>query len=247
VCRGFCRNGIMSTVGEEIELAAKTAGEMVAALAEASGALGPPQQFWAAIASGIHYRFQPRVARQAMAAADKIRSSGLSTKAYSAFSDPLLRAILEGAAMEDDASMQERWACLLANALTDGSARVTRAFPELLRRLEPSEAKALDALAGRVDFSLSPEEQEFKDVEVEPTGIDGIGLDSLVALGLMRYTREMPTTLGRIGDRGITVAGVSLTNLGWAFVQACRDPQPQEQSSPWVWVEPYDHSEGKVS
>jgi hypothetical protein len=52
-------------------------------------------------------------------------------------------------------------------------------------------------LADKADFSLSPEQREFTDFEVEPTGVDGIGLDSLVALGLMRYTREMPTTLGR--------------------------------------------------
>jgi hypothetical protein len=70
-------------VGEEIELLAKAAGETVTALAEASGALGPPHEFWAAVASGIHYRFQPRLVKQAMAVARKIKASGLPVRAYS--------------------------------------------------------------------------------------------------------------------------------------------------------------------
>lgn len=231
-------------MGEEIELAAKTTGETVAALAEASGVLGPSQEAWGAIASGIHYRLQPRVVKQAMAAAEKIKASGLPSHAYGALDDPLLSTILMGASLEEDESLQELWACLLANALTEGSARVTRRFPAILRDLEPVEAAALVALAGRVDQSVRPEEQELRARTVARAGIDSVGLDNLVGLGLLRYTREMPTTLGRIGDRGITASGVSFTSLGWAFVHACENPISSQESLGLVWAEPYEESEG---
>lgn len=71
-----------------------------------------------------------------MAAAEKVRASGLSP---SAVSDKLLRAVLEDGATEDDPAMQDRWANLLANAGT-GSADIRAAFPKMLSELEPVEA-----------------------------------------------------------------------------------------------------------
>jgi len=215
-------------MGGEVELAAKAAGDALAALTEASGALGPPQRFWEAVASGIHYHFLPRTIKQAMAAAEKIRRSGLPEHAYSELDDKLLRAILTNGATEGNGCMQERWANLLANALTDGSARVDRTFPEILNRLEPIEAATLDDLADQANFSQSPEEQEFRPEQLQRAGMDGVGLDNLVGLGLLRYTREMAATSGMISDAGTTVAGASFTNLGWAFVQACRAPSGTE-------------------
>jgi hypothetical protein len=137
----------------------------------------------------------------------------------------LLRAILEGGAMEGAESMTDRWAGLLANVLTDGPTRVDRTFPDLLRRLEPIEVATLDDLAEQARFSLSPEEYGFKPAQLQRSGIDGVGLDNLVGLMLLRYTREMAITLGTISDAGTTVAGATFTNLGWAFVQACRSPR----------------------
>jgi hypothetical protein len=74
-------------------LAAKSSAEVITALTDASGALGLSQEFWGAITSGIHYRFYPRVLKQAMAAAAKIEQSGLPRRAYAAIPDRLLRAV----------------------------------------------------------------------------------------------------------------------------------------------------------
>ena len=105
-------------------------------------------------------------------------------------------------------------------------------------------ATALAALADQADPSLRPEEQEFRPGVIAATGIDGVGLDNLVGLGLLRYTREMPTTLGRIGDRGVTAAGVSFTSLGWALVRACRNPAQSDADLSPAWAEPYEEAEG---
>jgi hypothetical protein len=204
-------------MGEEIELAAKTSAEVVTALTEASGALGPPQEFWGAITSGIHYRFYPRVIKQAQVAAEKIRESSLPERAYSEIPDKLLRAILEQGAVEDNPDMQVRWANLLANALTSDSADVRIAFPKILDELEPIEATFLESLvevspvkpiSGVVGFAFGPGDQ----------GLQLENLENLVRLGLLEWSER------RIADE--SPQSVALTGLGSNLLSACRAPQP---------------------
>jgi hypothetical protein len=51
--------------------------------------------------------------------------------------------------------MQDRWANLLANVLTEDSAEVRVAFPNILAELEPADATALDAVADRTSSEAS--------------------------------------------------------------------------------------------
>ncbi|HWW90436.1 MAG TPA: hypothetical protein VNY35_06635 [Solirubrobacteraceae bacterium] len=191
-------------MGEEIELAAKSSAEVITALTEASGALGPSQEFWGALTNGIHYHFYPRVVKQAMAAAEKIEQSGLPRRAYSGIQDRLLRAILEGGSLENDEGMQARWANLLANALTESPAEVHVAFPGILSDLTPGEAAFLDALpAPAGTIKLRDDEADF------------LALANLTRLQLVDYKQGFP--LNRVE--------VLCTPMGWAFLQACRAPQ----------------------
>jgi hypothetical protein len=214
-------------MGEEIELAAKATGAVVEALAEKSGALEPARAYAEAITSGIHYHFYPRVVKQAMAAAEKIKRSGLPRRAYAAIPDRLLKAILEDGSVEDNESMQDRWANLLANVLTEDSAEVRVAFPNILAELEPADAAALDALADRTSseaFRIT----KFTLAECASFGADPTGVENLNRLALLHYVRTMPTTVGSISDEGATIIAVRFTELGWAFVQACRTPVPRD-------------------
>ena len=133
--------------GNEIELFSKTAGEVVGALADESGVFKPTRELGEMVAMRLHYRYYPKAVERALGAAEKIKQSGLPRHAYEAIPDPLLRAILVGAAEEEDPSMQERWENLLVNALTVGSMDVTKAFVKVLNDLEPAEAAQLDAWA----------------------------------------------------------------------------------------------------
>jgi hypothetical protein len=209
-------------MGEEIELAAKTTGEVVTALTEASGVLGPPQEFWGAITSGIHYHFYPRVIKQAQAAAEKIRNSELPQRAYSEIPDKLLRAILEQGAVEDDPDTQDRWANLLANALTSDSADVRIAFPKILGELEPSEARLLDRLGKNKGDPRIPHNWAIAEFAVsEPD------LENVERLELIRYELTDALTYGDIADlSGASRKSFNLTSFGRAFVEACRAPQP---------------------
>jgi len=213
-------------MSEEIELAAKASAEALTALTEASGALGPPREFWGAISAGVHYSFYPRIVSQAITAAERIKKSGLPPQAYGEIPDRLLKAILEGGALEGNETMQDRWANLLANALTADSADVRVAFPAILAELEPGDAAALDAMADRTSaesFRIT----KFTLDELAGFGADATGCENLNRLALLHYVRTMPTTMGSISDEGATIIAVRLTELGWAFVQACRTPVPQ--------------------
>lgn len=206
---------------EEIELAAKTSGEVVAALADQSGALALPREYTEYIAARIHYRHYPKLIERAMAAAEKIRESSLPVRAYSALNDPLLTAILEGGAEEEDPSMQTLWENLLAKAVTENSDEIRRAFPHILRELDPKDAQLLD------HWSRKTADDTFMVTQFEqmPGERDGIALDNLARLELMRPVKRMPTTVGSISDDASTITGYAFTELGWTFTKACQAPQ----------------------
>jgi len=124
--------------------------------------------------------------------------------------------------MEDDETMQERWENLLANAFVGEERSVRIAFPKILSELEPAEAALLDEFASRT----SPKSFLKKKHSIEQPGEGGhrSALDNLVRLGLLNYTRTMPTTLDSISDANATITGVQFTRLGWDFVKTCSSP-----------------------
>jgi hypothetical protein len=208
-------------MGEEIELAAKVAGESIEALAKASGVLGPVKALADYLSAKIYYRHLPNLAAEATKAAKMIEALGLPRAAVP---DKLVLSILEEGAREDDESMQERWANLIANAATVGTAEVRAAFPRILSELEPGEAAKLNLLASLVEQAGDRGAAVMADVlRVDESG--RTELDNLNRLGLLHYVRKMPATTGSISDEDATIEGVKITDLGWTFLLACRTPQ----------------------
>jgi Abortive infection alpha len=210
-------------MSEDLVQAAKAAAELepaIEAFAEATGALGPVRESTGWLGDVIRVRREAHLAKVLTKAAEKIKASGLPPHAVR---DKVLRAVVEDGSMEDDPSMQERWANLLANAATSGPASIRAAFPKILGELEPDEAALLDEFASRAS------EKSFLEKKFSPEEPGAGGqrpeLDNLARLGLIQYLRTMPTTLGSISDDG-TISGVKFTRLGWEFAQACREPHP---------------------
>ena len=116
--------------------------------------------------------------------------------------------------------MQERWENLLANALTEGSTEVKRAFPEVLSQLEPTEAAQLEKYADETD----PAAIQTTNFRVHDSDIGVAGLDNLVRLNVLEYGRSAPTQLGSIGISRAGIGTVTFTDFGWEFVQVCRAP-----------------------
>jgi hypothetical protein len=203
---------------EGSDLIAKTIGESIEPLAEASGVLGPVKELSEWVSSFIHYRRMPFLAKQVHRAAEKIRSKRLPPAAVS---DKLLRALLEGGSMEDDGSMQERWANLLANAATESAAEVHPAFPEILRQMQPDEAAILDALA---EAAIQDGARAF----VRINNVIEASRENLKRLGLVEVTTYTEDVNPAFAPGGFTQTSIRVTDLGLAFVIACREPLPAD-------------------
>jgi hypothetical protein len=164
-------------------------------------------------------RWQSRV-KMLTKAEQIIEASGLE-----AHEVPLrvLMPILDGAANEDRTDMQDRWARLLANAATMSS-EMPAAFPDVLRQLDPVDARVLDHVYN-VMMSIDPEIRRH-DLGMIRTGIaEELGLpaetiefhvDNLVRL---RLVREPTGSIGGTGD------AVTLSEFGRRFVRASRPPE----------------------
>ena len=95
----------------------------------------------------------------------------------------VLMPILESGANEDRPDMQEMWANLLANAATTSGA-IPTAFPEILRQIEPIEARALDYMVGQAGRWGGTARLLGQAV----SGLDDANIDNLVRLALVRFT-----------------------------------------------------------
>lgn len=218
-------------MSEDLVQAAKAAAELepaVEAFAEATGAFGPVREVTGWISAAIRYQRVPHEARMLMRATEKIKASGLPAHAVP---DKVLRAILEDGPLEDDPSMQERWANLLANAATAEEGNPLKiAYPKILAELEPGEAQVLERLFDRSP-DLDSHPAETFGYETTNDLVDIPELYNLDRLGLIRWVRNMTNRVGQISDSDATLAGVQITELGWQFVLACRAPGVDESLS----------------
>ena len=144
--------------------------------------------------------------------------------------------MIEKASLEDDASMQDKWASLLAASVSLATAgKMRKSFPQILSELEPLEAKMLDTLYAELkrNAAPSPSGYYFSIAKIiRSFGIDrqimDISLRNFLRLGLCQH----PISGLGVGDDGdeapeahliVSVeTHFSLTELGVAFVECCR-------------------------
>jgi hypothetical protein len=142
----------------------------------------------------------------------------------------VLAPLLDAASLEDDDSMQERWASLLANA-AGGRLEVPPSFASVLRELEPVEAQMLDVVyahllviapelrhefgIGRPTFAPTEESDYFFHV------------DNLSRLRLLH-------AIGAYGERKRSYDRVGITAFGQAFVRACKPPSEPAPRIRWT-------------
>jgi hypothetical protein len=142
----------------------------------------------------------------------------------------LLVPILEGAGLEDNDDLIEKWSGLLASAASGGE--VLPAFARILGELGPDEAKILDhtadhskrleVMAGDVyAIDLRTLRQNtllsMDEFSIRLLNLDRLGLVELITTGGHRFGMKY------YGDSDLDSVG--LTRLGRALVQACRGPK----------------------
>lgn len=145
-----------------------------------------------------------------------LRNSGLTP---SAVPFRTLAPILEGAALEDDPVLSEKWACLLANAGAKADSLAKHpAFPRILAEMTPGEAFFLDRLShegGKANWAKFREAiaQHFSISHEQVNGYYG----NLFRLGVCQIIAG-PVAKG---------SDIKLGAFGLLFMKACSPPTPQ--------------------
>lgn len=127
---------------------------------------------------------------------------------------PVLMPILEAAGDEEDQSMADRWAALLANAASGVPEQVPPRFPAILRELSSDEAQLLDAMYDKTSIRTLDLANELGLGSRWPVVFDGLVANRLAV---------HPYKAGPVASEDRTLLG--LTALGRAFVAACRPPE----------------------
>jgi len=124
--------------------------------------------------------------------------------------------LLDGAALEDDPGLSDKWACLLANAGAQTISQATHpAFPRMLSDITPGEAFFFDRLSlskGGADWESFRKTIE-NDLSISREQVDR-DYNNLDRLGLCRIVRKQQT--------GKTI--VEISPFGLLFLKACSPP-----------------------
>ncbi len=223
----------MEEEAKAIQEIAKATGKAVDAAREAGGFVakyiaGPLEEGVGIFHDRLKYMRWERQVRLMQRADDFMRQSGLTAPTRPV---PLKLAIpiIQGATLEDDDELQDRWARLLVNAANADSKKVIhRSFIGILEQLSSLEARILDTMyalsfddarhAGISTDKLPDSarilvEEDRKTLQQPPEYI-AIALGNLVRLGCAKA----PGTWGG----GESFASINPTSLGRAFVESCR-------------------------
>lgn len=151
----------------------------------------------------------------------------------------VLVPLLESASLEDDDSLVDRWAALLANAANEETAeQVSAGYVDVLRQLDPMDASILQNVYRVCALN-------WRQVGLPWTSIIGSGkragvpaeemeiaVGNLERLGLVTHPSKsrvagLPKDSAEGGDpQHPADSGVFLTAFGCAFLKACTPPEP---------------------
>jgi hypothetical protein len=206
---------IVARAAQEVEPAARE-------LAQAVGRSRVGEQIIGWVSDIVRVHRASHVAAITMRAAEKIHESGIPPVGVE---DRLVRAVLEHGAFEDDGGMQERWSSLLASAAT--GTPVPPAFPEILRQLEPIEARLLDAVP------TGGPNDPWQDAYLlsafpEHIAIEWRHLDNLERLGVVQFDSGLVGNQPFPESPPIYRVRVYRNPLGHALIHACRSPRAPE-------------------
>jgi Abortive infection alpha len=155
----------------------------------------------------------------------------------------LLFPLLEAATLEDDEGLHMRWVALLTNAArTDFDSDILPCFPDILKQLTSGEAQLLDTAyddaTSNAEQRIDPQAAAFYGY-LAPNRISGavlsaahpIALENLERLMLVsRHSGVKFSTDDQYSNTFATANHLYVTNLGKAFVRACRVPKREESS-----------------
>ena len=222
----------MEEESKAVQEVAKTTGKAIDAAREAGGFIarfvsGSLEQGIGIFEDRLKYMRWERQLRLMRRAEDFLKQSGLSAPTRAV---PLKLAVplLQGATLEEDDDLQDRWAVLLVNAANASfGIEIRRSYVNILEQLNTLEVKVLDTLyslpfeqsqhAGIITADLPHSAriaQEKETGTIQPSEVLVLALSNLARLGCIRPTMTW--------GGGENFERVNPTILGRSFVNACR-------------------------
>ncbi len=143
--------------------------------------------------------------------------------------DYILMPLLQGAALQDDETMQDMWANLLANAANPNGGSIPPVFTKILSELSPNDALFLDRFADAPEspFGMSYPEPLLTQFHPNPDPhAVQITLDTLRRGQLLsqHFAMSVPGDPSPIGGSTPIAPTYTISDLGTAFIKACRAP-----------------------
>lgn len=159
-----------------------------------------------------YWRFRNQV-KTLLKAEALLEAKGLRTRKVAL---KVLTPMLEGASLEEDQSLQDKWAALMANTISEESTINTNLYAHILSELTKAEADLFTAIVTHCSRGSSLEPPNFRAVHTKPLRevheYADLMIDNLLRL---RLVRELPT-------HGEHSQFITLTPLGSGFYQACK-------------------------
>jgi Abortive infection alpha len=200
----------------------------------------PAAELGELFADKIRFRRWKNQVRLLNKASEYAKAAGIDPRSVNL---TILNPLLEKAGNEEDESMANRWAALLANAAGGAYGDVSPSFPDVLARLSPRDAQVLDAvhlalssqpeealgvvgvaseaIAGRYDWPVSEVQFSFENLQV-------LGLCASGSPAMVEAERGRPKQGLLRSDRSYVVE----TEFGKRFLMACSPPGGDEATAP---------------
>jgi hypothetical protein len=192
----------------------------------------PAEQIGELFADKIRFRRWKNQVRLLNRATEYAREAGIDPESINL---TVLAPLIDKAGNEEDESMADRWAALLANASSEEAAVVSPSFPEALSRMSSFDALVFDAVAHALDH-LEGLEAAVLGVNVGAIAthygwaVDDVrfAFEVLLALGLCGYASANmgggDASRPRQGLLGSDRECVIVTPFGRRFLAACTPP-----------------------
>lgn len=157
---------------------------------------------------------------------EKIEQSGLPKQQIPL---KILVPILEHSSLEEDSELQEKWANMLANAIS-GSKEISPNYVAILSELSSVEVGLLDKLhneASKInDYDKRKDLQFGRDNICKILGIEvptaDLIIENLIRLGLCQSPAGSGISVGDYKFSLRTTAIFEMTSLGYEFVSSCK-------------------------
>ncbi|MFI4977493.1 MAG: hypothetical protein ACHQC8_02265 [Solirubrobacterales bacterium] len=192
----------------------------------------PASELGELLADKVRYRRWKNQVRMVNKATKYAQEAGIDPQSIKL---TVLTPLLDSAANEEDESMADRWAALLANAASATAAEVSPSFPSVLSRMSPFDALVFDAVAHALSH-----------LEGLQATVIGVNAGAIAAhydwpIDDVRFAFEVLLTMGLCGYASANMGGgdanqpqqgllgsdrecVLVTEFGRRFLAACTPP-----------------------